>query len=534
MLAERSTSSLPKSRKSSSSSIPRAGQHVQATQSRVIKKPEPVGLRTPLTGIKTTKSKRTSLLENVQKSVASKTLAIHATPSRSREDDLTLQEPSSQQVRDKFSSLCNTWSTTKTPNRGTPSKDLPPSLKLDQRFDSSLSLKSSPASTRISQRRLSLQQNFQGSGEYFAGKSCETPVSAHPFSIHEFSGNDDDDLLLSPAPRSVQKGNKGMDMKSEKSIIAIQAIVRSFVARNVYERMKKKVVIIQSAVRCMIVRVRFRMKVLEHERFAIVLGQGLAQKLDVTVHDEVTVVMATGSITPAGLVPRQRRFTVTGIVDSQSQLDAQFAYVALGVGQKLFRTGDTVHGIHLRVEDLFNTAEAEASLYAMELTPGMRVSNWQRNFGNTYQAIAVQKVTMFVLLSFLVAVAAFNLVSGLTMIVEQRSQDIAILRTMGASQGTLLACFGLLGLLLAVVGVSIGLLIGALVAIGLPGFYELINTNFELDLMSQYFISYLPVDVRASDLARIAGASLLLAAAAIIAPAVRAARAEPSTVLAHE
>lgn len=273
---------------------------------------------------------------------------------------------------------------------------------------------------------------------------------------------------------------------------------------------------------------------LDQSRFGIILGQSLARKLQVSIGDELLVVLASASVTPAGVIPRQRRFSVVGLINSQSQLDSQFAYVTLETAQKLMRTRDRVHGVHVKARDLFLTRPAETLLYDADVGQTLRISNWQRNFGNLYQAIAVQKATMFVLLSFLVAVAAFNLVSGLMMIVEQRKPDTAILRTMGASFTTLLTSFVLLGFVLSFVGVLAGLLAGWLIATGLPGFYHFINSQFELELMTQYFISYLPVDVRSTDLLNIVLASMALTALAVVPPAVRAAGAEPSRVLAHE
>ena len=164
----------------------------------------------------------------------------------------------------------------------------------------------------------------------------------------------------------------------------------------------------------------------------------------------------------------------------------------------------------------------------------VRVRSWVRTQGNLYEAIAVQKVTMFVLLSFLVAVAAFNLVSGLMMIVEQRKNDVAVLRTLGAASGTIIRLFCALGLFLAVSGIVMGILSGAAFALALPVVFNYASQALELNIMSQYFIGYLPVDVRMIDLAWIAAAALGLSLMATIYPAWQASRLLPSRVLAHE
>ena len=142
-------------------------------------------------------------------------------------------------------------------------------------------------------------------------------------------------------------------------------------------------------------------------------------------------------VTPAGAVPRQRRFKIVDVFDSQSQLDGQTALISLASAQRLFRTGNRVHGVQGKLTDLFQVDGPRRVLYDVLGEQRVRVQSWvSTQNGNLYQAIAVQKLTMFVLLSFLVAVAAFNLVSGLMMIVEQRKNDVAILRTLGCGSGS--------------------------------------------------------------------------------------------------
>ena len=268
--------------------------------------------------------------------------------------------------------------------------------------------------------------------------------------------------------------------------------------------------------------------------FGIVLGVTLARKLGLALGDSVLVVLARGNVTPAGILPRQRRFTVIDLIDSSSQLDGQAAFINLATGQKLFRTGTKVHALHAKVTDIFATANGAAYLEAQLSKSAVRVNTWARNFGNLYQAIAVQKLTMFVLLSFLVGVAAFNLVSGLIMIVEQRQHDIAVLRTMGASSATLIEIFLMLGTVLAFSGIVLGLVIGTSLAATLPWLYAWVTLTFDLHLMSQYFISYLPVDIRWDDIVWVTVAALGLSVIAVIAPAIRATKLQPSRVLAHE
>ncbi|HEX7035959.1 MAG TPA: lipoprotein-releasing ABC transporter permease subunit [Pseudomonadales bacterium] len=273
---------------------------------------------------------------------------------------------------------------------------------------------------------------------------------------------------------------------------------------------------------------------LEAGAYQVILGAGVARELGAGVGDDVSLVLPAATVTPAGLFPRQKRFRVSGILRSQSEVDARAAYVHLDDARKLFRLGDRIHGYQLRLDDLFD-ADAVAGAAVNRLGRERVVArSWTRTHGNLYHAIGVQKSTMFVLLSFLVAVAAFNLVSTLVMVVNQRSGDIAILRTLGSGTGTLVGAFVLLGVLLGALGIVTGAAAGTAVAFGLPHLYAWVTQTFELDLMNQYFVSYLPVEVRFEDLTGIVLTALGLCVLSTFYPAWRAARVAPSQVLAHE
>jgi lipoprotein-releasing system permease protein len=268
--------------------------------------------------------------------------------------------------------------------------------------------------------------------------------------------------------------------------------------------------------------------------FTIVLGDQIARTLGVAAGDDVTIVLPSATVTPAGLLPRQRRFKVVALLDSASDLDARAAYVSSRDAGRLLRLGEAVHGYQLRLEDAFAAGELGRRLVDQFGRDRFVGRSWMRTHGNLYQAIAMQKVTMFVLLAFLVAVAAFNLVSTLVMVVDQRAADVAILRTMGAGGGTVVGAFLLLGVLIGGGGVAVGLAAGSAIASALPGLYAAVTGAFGLDLMSQYFINYLPVEVRATDLVGIGATALAITLAASVYPAVRAARLLPGRVLAYE
>ena len=268
--------------------------------------------------------------------------------------------------------------------------------------------------------------------------------------------------------------------------------------------------------------------------FGVILGARLAARLGVGVGDPVRLMLPLGSLTLAGMLPRQKRFQVVALLRSGSELDARAAFIHLVDAQRLFRLGGQVHGYQLRLADL-DAANALAGQAVRRLGEDRFFARtWQHSHGNLHRAIGAQKATLFVLLAFLVGVAAFNLVSTLIMTVEQRGADIAILKTMGAASAPLIGCFVLLGALIGVVGILIGIAFGTAVATGLPAVFAWINEGLNLDLMSQYFISYLPVDIWPSDLARIATVSFTLCVACTLYPAWRAARLLPSRVLAHE
>ena len=273
---------------------------------------------------------------------------------------------------------------------------------------------------------------------------------------------------------------------------------------------------------------------LEPGAFEVFLGAGVAKTLGVTIGDRVSIVLPSATVTPAGLFPRQKRFLVRGIVRSRSEIDTRAVYIQEADARRFLRLGDRVHGYQLRVADLFGADLVAREAMSVLADPNLFPRSWMRTHGTLYHAIGVQKTTMFVLLSFLVAVAAFNLVSTLVMVVDQRRSDVAILRTLGSDSGTVVWAFLLLGTTLGLIGIAAGLLIGVLLSLALPQFYLWLTDTLAVDLMSQYFVNYLPVEIRLSDLAGISITALVLSMMSTLYPAWRAVRLKPSEVLAHE
>lgn len=268
--------------------------------------------------------------------------------------------------------------------------------------------------------------------------------------------------------------------------------------------------------------------------YGVILGARLAERLGAGIGDKITLVLPLATITPAGAFPRQKRFLVTGLLRSQSELDTRAAFVHLEDAQRLLGLGDRVQGYQLKLQDFLATGEAARAGLAVLGPDRFFARSWKRTHGNLHHAIGVQKITMFVLLAFLIGVAAFNLVSTLVMAVEQRGADIAILKTMGAGTGSVMASFIVLGTLIGGVGTALGIALGAGAALALPGVFAWISDALTLELMNQYFINYLPVELRLVDVLGIAGTAFALCVLSTIYPARRAAGLLPRRVLAHE
>lgn len=268
-------------------------------------------------------------------------------------------------------------------------------------------------------------------------------------------------------------------------------------------------------------------------KFSIVLGARLAQKLAVMVGDKVTLLLPDDKASPTGALFRRKRFTVVDIFETATLQDTSHAYISLKDAKVLFREREA-QGVHGKLENLFDPSMLWTFFNEHLGERAFNLTTWISSNGNLFRAIAVQKLTMFILLSFLIAVAAFNLVAGLMMIVEQRKSDIAILMSMGASSNFLKVLFCLIGLSLCLLGVFLGVSIGVLISLSLPWFYKFISDSFGLNLMSEYFITYLPVNIMGSDLTYILLVTMFIGLLSSLYPAHRAASLSPSQALSHE
>ncbi|MDZ7826516.1 MAG: lipoprotein-releasing ABC transporter permease subunit [Gammaproteobacteria bacterium] len=268
--------------------------------------------------------------------------------------------------------------------------------------------------------------------------------------------------------------------------------------------------------------------------FGAVLGSRLAAELEVGVGDRVTVVMPDPRVTLAGAFPRQKRMRVVGLFELGTELDETGLYVHLADARRLLRIPAAAQGVRLRLHDLFQSGAVLRSLLARRGDPDLRGIDWRRTHGNLHEAIGLQKRIMFVLLSLLVAVAAFNVVAMLTMVVRNRRGDIAILRTMGMLPGALVRVFFIQGSFIAVAGILAGLLLGVGVTLLLPTIAEGLTALLGRDLLAEYFVRELPVAIRVPDLAGIVLVALAISLLTTWWPAHRALAVDPAEELRHE
>ena len=267
----------------------------------------------------------------------------------------------------------------------------------------------------------------------------------------------------------------------------------------------------------------------------IVLGVELARQLRVKAGDSVTLIAPGGQVTPAGTVPRLKNFTVAGVFEAgHYEYDSGLALIHLEDAQRLYRLeGPT--GVQLRLADL-HRARAVAQQLAERIPAGLQVRDWTRTNRNWFDAVQVEKRLMAIILTLIVAVAAFNLVSTLVMTVTDKRADIAILRTLGASPRSVMGIFVIQGAASGVIGTLAGVGFGTLVALNIdtlvPAIERLLGTAFLPG--SVYLISRMPSDPRAADIVPIALISLLLAFVATLYPSWRASRVNPAEALRYE
>ena len=275
---------------------------------------------------------------------------------------------------------------------------------------------------------------------------------------------------------------------------------------------------------------------LQPESFNVVLGSELARALGVLVGDKLTLIAPQGVVTPAGVVPRLKTFTVSGIFEvGMFEYDSGLALIRLEDAQRLYRMEDRVSGVRLKVDDLFK-APLIARTLANTLDTAAYISDWTKSHANFFRAVQIEKNMMFIILSLIVAVAAFNIVSTLVMAVTDKQSDIAILRTLGASPRSILGIFIVQGALIGFIGLGLGIAGGVLLALNVDVVVPFIERLLGTQFLSKevYYISNLPSELQWPDVITITAVSFVLSLVATIYPSWRASRVNPAEALRYE
>ncbi|MDP2805130.1 MAG: lipoprotein-releasing ABC transporter permease subunit [Gallionellaceae bacterium] len=270
--------------------------------------------------------------------------------------------------------------------------------------------------------------------------------------------------------------------------------------------------------------------------FGVVLGSDLARTLGARLNDSILLITPQGQITPAGMVPRLKQFKVVGIFEvGMSPYDNALALIHLNDAQKLYRMGDAVTGISARLHDLDHAPQVGLMLEG-KLPPYAYATDWTQQNANYFSAVQMEKKMMFIILSLIVAVAAFNIVSTLVMAVTDKQADIAILRTLGASPASIMKIFMVQGVLIGLVGAVIGVVGGIIIALNIGTIVPFIEHLFGVQFLSKdvYFISELPSDLQRSDVIITASFSFLVSLLATLYPSWRAAKTQPAEALRYE
>jgi len=270
--------------------------------------------------------------------------------------------------------------------------------------------------------------------------------------------------------------------------------------------------------------------------FGVVLGVDLARALGVLPGDKVALVAPQGLVTPAGVIPRLKQFTVAGIFEAGiTDADSGLALINLRDAQTLYQMGEAVSGVRLKLDDLF-AARTVARELLVSLPQDAVASDWTRSHANFFRAVEIEKRMMFIILTLIILVAAINIISTLVVAVTDKQADIAILRTLGAAPGSVMQIFVVQGMVIGVIGTLIGAAFGIVTALNIDVIVPAIENALSFKFLSKdvYLIPDLPSDLQAGDVTAIVLMALALSFVATLYPSWRAARVNPAEALRYE
>jgi len=275
--------------------------------------------------------------------------------------------------------------------------------------------------------------------------------------------------------------------------------------------------------------------------FGIILGKSLANSLGVMVGEKVTVMIPQASVSLAGMIPRYKRFKVVGIfsVGTGFNFDSKLSFINLYDAQKLFQMGDDVSGLKVKIKNVYQAPEMSLGithLLNQQLETEYQAGNWTQQFGAFFKAVKMEKTMMFLILLLIIAVAAFNLVSSLVMVVNDKQAEIAILRTLGMTPNSILFVFIIQGLFVGLIGTALGLAGGLLLASNATAIVNWLQNLLNVQVLSSsiYFVDYLPTKIEVHDVLQVCFVAVAMSFIATIYPAWRASKTQIAEALHYE
>ncbi len=314
-----------------------------------------------------------------------------------------------------------------------------------------------------------------------------------------------------------------------QAMVARDDILRGVMVRGILPQEETKVSTVASQVKY------GSLSDLRAGEFNVVLGIELARSLGLRIGDKLTMIAPQGQVTPAGVLPRLKQFNVVGVFEAgHYEYDSSLVFIHIEDGQKMFHLAGPV-GLRLKIADMQQAPEVAEAL-SRQLSGDLYVRDWSKQNRNWFAAVQTEKRMMFIILTLIIAVAAFNLVSTLVMTVTDKQADIAILRTLGASPASIMKIFVIQGALVGLIGTAIGVCSGVLIALNVDVIVPFIESLFGVQFLPRdiYLISALPSDLRWPDVWRIGSVAVVLAFLATLYPSWRAARVRPADALRYE